>query len=350
MSFTSVDFPAPETPVTATSTPSGISTSTSRRLFSCAPWILRLPFATRRWLGDLDPAAAREVGAGQRVRASARGSRACPRGRCGRPATPAPRPKSITWSAARIVSSSCSTTTTVLPMSRMRKRVVEQAAVVARVEADRGLVEDVDDAREIRADLAREADALRLAARERRTRAVEGEVAEADGGEEVEARRGSPSAPRRRSRGRRRSARSCRRRRGRRRRSAPRSRRASCPATRTAALSARRRVPWQLVQARVRHVLRVPGLHALGLGVLEAAHELGDQAFPGRVELASAALLALPFHTEAALAGAVEDLAALLLGELSPGLVGGDAELGAGSACESPIPSPPSRRRSRPRA
>jgi len=40
----------------------------------------------------------------------------------------------------------------------------EEAGVVALVQADRGLVEDVHDAGESRADLAREADALRLAA------------------------------------------------------------------------------------------------------------------------------------------------------------------------------------------
>ena len=40
----------------------------------------------------------------------------------------------------------------------------EQAVVVLLVEADRGLVEDVEDAREAAADLGREADALALAA------------------------------------------------------------------------------------------------------------------------------------------------------------------------------------------
>ena len=39
------------------------------------------------------------------------------------PAAPAPSPRSSTQSAARIVSSSCSTTTTVLPASRMLRSV-----------------------------------------------------------------------------------------------------------------------------------------------------------------------------------------------------------------------------------
>ena len=43
----------------------------------------------------------------------------------------------------------------------------DQPGVVALVEADRGLVEDVEDADELRADLRREPEPLRLAARER---------------------------------------------------------------------------------------------------------------------------------------------------------------------------------------
>ena len=50
----------------------------------------------------------------------------------------------------------------------------EQPLVVALVQADRGLVEDVDHAGQVRADLARESDALGLAAGERGPRAVEG--------------------------------------------------------------------------------------------------------------------------------------------------------------------------------
>src|SRR5205085_3826380 len=51
--------------------------------------------------------------------------------------------------------------------------------VVALVEADRGLVEDVEDADELAADLRREPEPLRLAPREGRRRAVELEVADA---------------------------------------------------------------------------------------------------------------------------------------------------------------------------
>ena len=64
---------------------------------------------------------------------------------------------------------------------------VDEALVVALVEADGGLVEDVEDAAEARADLRGEADALAFAAGEGGGGAVEGEVAEADGVEEFEA-------------------------------------------------------------------------------------------------------------------------------------------------------------------
>src|SRR5205814_6455765 len=52
----------------------------------------------------------------------------------------------------------------------------DEPRVVALVKADRGLVENVQDAHQARADLRREADALRLAARERRRGAVHGQV------------------------------------------------------------------------------------------------------------------------------------------------------------------------------
>jgi len=57
---------------------------------------------------------------------------------------------------------------------------------VVRVQPDRGLVEDVGDVGEGRAEVADHLGALRLAARERPGRPVEGEVAEADPGERVE--------------------------------------------------------------------------------------------------------------------------------------------------------------------
>ena len=74
-----------------------------------------------------------------------------------------------------------------MPRSRRRFERGDEALVVALVQADGGLVEDVEDAAQARADLGGEADALAFAAGERGGGAVEREVAEADGVEEFEA-------------------------------------------------------------------------------------------------------------------------------------------------------------------
>jgi len=63
---------------------------------------------------------------------------------------------------------------------------VEQDPVVAVVQADGRLVQDVADAAQVRTQLRGEPDALRLAARERRRGAVERQVAQADLLQEVE--------------------------------------------------------------------------------------------------------------------------------------------------------------------
>ena len=62
----------------------------------------------------------------------------------------------------------------------------DQPRVVALVQADRRLVEDVEHADQRRADLRREPDPLRLAARQRRRRALHAEVADADVVEEAQ--------------------------------------------------------------------------------------------------------------------------------------------------------------------
>ena len=63
----------------------------------------------------------------------------------------------------------------------------EQPGVVARVEADRRLVEDVEDARQAAADLAGQPDALALAAGERGRAPGQAQVVEPDVDEELEA-------------------------------------------------------------------------------------------------------------------------------------------------------------------
>ena len=62
----------------------------------------------------------------------------------------------------------------------------DESLVVARVESDGRLVEDIEDSGEPRADLGREADALHLAAGEGRRRTVEREVVESDVEQELE--------------------------------------------------------------------------------------------------------------------------------------------------------------------
>src|SRR5207249_132127 len=63
----------------------------------------------------------------------------------------------------------------------------QQAVVVALMQPDRGLVEDVHDAGQARSDLRREPDALRLAAGKRLRGAVQRKVVEADVVQELEA-------------------------------------------------------------------------------------------------------------------------------------------------------------------
>src|SRR5277367_6170007 len=62
----------------------------------------------------------------------------------------------------------------------------QQALIVALMQSDRRLVENVEHANEARTDLRGKADALALAAGETARRAIERQVFEADVGEEIE--------------------------------------------------------------------------------------------------------------------------------------------------------------------
>ena len=64
---------------------------------------------------------------------------------------------------------------------------IEQAVVIARVQADGRLVEHIEHAAQLRADLRGQADALRFAAGKRGGGAVEAQVIQADGGEKFQA-------------------------------------------------------------------------------------------------------------------------------------------------------------------
>ena len=125
MSLTSVDFPDPDTPVTAMKHPSGNATSTFFRLCSLAP--------LHHDLAGTSTACAATAGTGIAARpvryapvsdsGLASSSSTGPDTTTLPPCSPAPGPMSTTQSAARIVSSSCSTTISVLPRSRSRVSV-----------------------------------------------------------------------------------------------------------------------------------------------------------------------------------------------------------------------------------
>ena len=91
------------------------------------------------------------------------------------PCSPASGPTSTIQSAWRITSSSCSTTKSELPEAFSRSSARSSASVSAGMQARGGLVEHVDDAEQIGADLGREPQALQLARRQRRRAAIERE-------------------------------------------------------------------------------------------------------------------------------------------------------------------------------
>ena len=117
ISFTNELLPEPDTPVTQVITPSGNFTSIFFRLFSAAPTTLIQPVGTARVSGTgilIFPLKYAPV----IDRSTFMISCAVPWATSSPPCSPAPGPISITWSAANMVSSSCSTTISVFPRSR----------------------------------------------------------------------------------------------------------------------------------------------------------------------------------------------------------------------------------------
>ena len=111
-------LPDPATPVTTTSMPSGMSTSTSRRLWVLAPRTSSTPDGVRTdGFKEARSSRCRPVSV-----PLARSPSTVPSKTTSPPAFPAPGPRSMTWSAIAIESGSCSTTSTVLPLSRSRSR------------------------------------------------------------------------------------------------------------------------------------------------------------------------------------------------------------------------------------
>ena len=117
-------LPDPDTPVTHTKQPRGMSALTFLRLFSVAPVIVMVdPLPARRDPGKgiifvpLKYCPVRDLGLSMI-------SDMVPVATTFPPCSPAPGPMSIIWSADLIMASSCSTTITVLPISLRSDKVV----------------------------------------------------------------------------------------------------------------------------------------------------------------------------------------------------------------------------------
>ena len=185
ISFTSVDLPEPETPVTQTSLPTGNSTSIPFRLCIAAPRTVKWPRSSSRRGGTAiwrapernwpvtDSCVRHHV-----LRLSLGDDVAAVLARA-RPHVD--EPVGGAHHLLVVLDDEHGVAEPLQPLQRP-----DQLVVVALVEADRGLVEDVEDADELRADLGREPQPLGLAAGERLRGPVELEVADADVVEEGE--------------------------------------------------------------------------------------------------------------------------------------------------------------------
>ena len=183
--MTSVDLPEPETPVTQQKTPSGISTSMPFRLCWRAPRTISSPRGSRRFSGTGSPALparywpVRDAGSASTAFGVALGDHVA-----AVLAGPGAEIHDVVGRAHRPL--------VVLDHDHGVAEVaqpgegVEQLGVVPLVQADRGLVEDVEDPDQAGADLRREPDPLGLAAREGSRRARQVEVADPDVFEEGE--------------------------------------------------------------------------------------------------------------------------------------------------------------------
>ena len=184
--MTSVLLPLPDTPVTATNVPSGTRRSTSRRLCSRAPRTTqRLAAALAPLLRDRHRALAAQERAGDRARLR--------EDRLERPvgddlaavlAGPGPDvddPVGGPDGLLVVLDDEDRVAQVAQPGQRR-----DELGVVALVEPDRRLVEDVQDAHQRRPDLGRQPDPLRLPAGQRDARPVERQVVEPDVDEEPE--------------------------------------------------------------------------------------------------------------------------------------------------------------------
>ncbi len=178
MSLTSELLPEPDTPVTQTNTPSGISTSMFLRLLWRAPRTTNRPRpfdVVRRVAGTSIRSAPARILAGQALRL----------GKDRRQGAGGDDPPAADARSRAEVDQVVGRPHRVLVVLDHDHRValvaelgqrVQQPVVVAGVQADRGLVEDVEHAHQPAADLAGQADPLHLAAGERGRGAVQRQV------------------------------------------------------------------------------------------------------------------------------------------------------------------------------
>ena len=179
--MTRVDFPPPETPVTQVKRPSGIDAVTLFRLLPRAPTILssRSGVARAALRRDRHRPLAREIMAGQRIRIGGDlGRRSLGDDLAAMHARAGADVDDIVRRPDRVLVV-LDDDHRVAEVAQAPQRV-EEPRVVALVQADRRLVEHVEDAGEARADLRGEPDALALAARERAGRARQRQIVEPD--------------------------------------------------------------------------------------------------------------------------------------------------------------------------
>ncbi len=184
----SVDLPEPETPVTQVKSPSGISMSRfseivaacpadadlvarrSRRVRSSGTGILRRPL--KYW--PVSELAEASISARRALRYHMAAGDAGARSQIDDVSRRADRLGIVLDDDQRVAEIA------------QRSKRCEQALVVALVQSDRGLIEDVHDARQARAHLACQADALRLAAGERFGAAFERQIFKPDVDQEAQ--------------------------------------------------------------------------------------------------------------------------------------------------------------------
>ena len=186
MSVTSVLLPEPDAPVTATICPSGIVTVSDLRLFSRAPRMTSdLPLPCPALRRHRDRARAREVLTRRRRLALEHvGDRPLRHDASAVHARARPHLDDVIGGANRVLvvlDDDHGVADVAKPLDRR-----DHLDVVFRMQPDARLVEHVEHAHQARADLRRQPDALRLAARQRARSPVEAEIVQADAEQQIQ--------------------------------------------------------------------------------------------------------------------------------------------------------------------